>query len=143
MRVGFMELRSQRNSLTDWDSLRWDDPAADLSETDIEPWPALLKESSRWAIGVAVPSCRYMVEKATSERPHGVAWLADPLSVSWAAVVPGEKKGRYEVRQHGPRRLWDEAETAYLWWDRHGRPGLDQWRFIVEPTRQAVTLAPR
>jgi protein-L-isoaspartate(D-aspartate) O-methyltransferase len=140
MRVGFMELRSHRNPLMDWDGLRWDDPAADLSETKIEPWSALLRESSRWAIGIAVPSCRYFVEKATSVRPHGVAWLADPLSRSWASVVPGAEKGRYDVRQTGPRRLWDEVATAYRWWIGSGSPTIDRWRFTIGPATQTVTL---
>lgn len=139
MRVGFMELRAHRNPLVEWAELRWDDPVADVSETDIEPWSALLKEASRWAIGVAVPACRYAVWKRTAERDHGVAWLVDPLSQSWATVVPAGD-GRFTVRQHGPRRLWDEATAAYRWWVDLGKPTLDRWRFTIEPTRQTADV---
>lgn len=141
IRVGFMELRDQRAALQDWAALRWDDPAAERSQTTTEPWSALLSDDSRWAIGVAVPSCRYDVWKRTKDRDHGVAWLADPVSGSWASVVPGSDKGGYDVRQYGPRRLWDEAETAYRWWEAKGRPTIDRWVFTVERDRQTVTLA--
>jgi protein-L-isoaspartate O-methyltransferase len=140
MRVGFMELRSHRNPLPVWAELRWDDQDAEISETEIEPWSLLHKEPSRWAVGVAVPACRYAVWKRTPERDHGVAWLVDPLSRSWATVVPAGR-GRYTVRQHGPRRLWDEAAAAYRWWVNQGKPALDQWRFTIEPTRQTAQLA--
>lgn len=140
MRVGFMELRAHRNPLPEWTELRWDDPVAEISETDIEPWRALLTEASRWAIGVAVPACRYTVWKRTPERDHGVAWLVDPLSRSWATVVP-LARDRFTVRQHGPRRLWDETSAAYRWWERHDRPALDEWRFTIEPNRQTAQLA--
>jgi hypothetical protein len=80
------------------------------------------------------------VEKAISQRPHGVAWLADPLSRSWASVVPGAEEGRYDVRQTGPRRLWDETATAYRWWVGNGSPTIDQWRFTIGPATQSVTL---
>ena len=71
---------------------------------------------------------------------HGVAWLGDPLSDSWASVIPGDTKDRYEVRQCGPRRLWEEVETAYRWWLDQGKPTLDQWWFTVSPDRQTAGL---
>lgn len=66
--------------------------------------------------------------------------LGDPLSGSWASVIPGNTKDRYEVRQRGPRRLWEEVESAYRWWQDQGKPTLDQWRFTVSPDRQTADL---
>jgi protein-L-isoaspartate O-methyltransferase len=136
-RVGFMELRAHRTP-SRWRQLRWDDPAADLTHSDLQPWTALLTEAPRWAIAVAVPQCKYDVWKHTPERPHGVAWLVDTCSGSWASVVPGDAEGRYDVRQHGPRRLWNEAEAAHRWWRHSGEPTLEDWEFVVTPDRQTV-----
>ncbi|MBV9727807.1 MAG: protein-L-isoaspartate(D-aspartate) O-methyltransferase, partial [Pseudonocardiales bacterium] len=63
-RVGFMELRAHR---TPSRRLRWDDPAADLTHSDLQPWTALLTEAPRWAIAVAVPQCKFDVWKRTAE----------------------------------------------------------------------------
>ncbi|WIY01842.1 methyltransferase domain-containing protein [Amycolatopsis mongoliensis] len=136
LRVGFMELRNQRvaSSMSD---LRWDDENADVTYTDLAPWTLLLAENDRWPLAVALPSCRYDVWEKTTDRP-GVAWLRDPLSLSWASVVrEGEQ---YTVRQHGPRRLWDEAEAAYRWWRQRGAPPLEAWNWTVSADRQTVTL---
>ncbi|PKW13017.1 methyltransferase domain-containing protein [Saccharopolyspora spinosa] len=140
LRVGFMELRSHRVAALPFDGLRWDDPAADRSITEVSPFKMLIDEASRWAVAVAVPSCRYSLEKKTPERDHGVAWLSDPVSGSWASVVP-DNRSRYTVRQSGPRRLWDEAEAAFRWWQCHGEPSLEAWRWTVAPDRQTVALA--
>lgn len=140
LRVGFMELRAQRTPAADWDGLRWDDPDADLTHTEVMPWTTLGDEAPQWTIAVAVPSCRYELWPRTPGRNprHGVAWLGDPLSGSWASVIPGDTKDRYEVRQRGPRRLWQEVEAAYRWWLDQGKPTLDQWRFTVSPDRQTA-----
>ncbi len=140
MRVQFMELHSQRSPRVDWGGLRWDDPSADLTHTEIVPWTTLGNKNPQWAVAVAVPNCRYELWKTTAERNHGVAWLGDPLSGSWASVIPGDDEDQYDVRQYGPRRLWNEVSAAYQWWHDHGRPGLDRWRFTISQDRQTASL---
>ncbi|MGH3936730.1 MAG: methyltransferase domain-containing protein [Pseudonocardiaceae bacterium] len=141
MRVGFMELRAQRTLGASWSGLRWDDPALEATRTDIDPFTALLHEAPRWAIAVSVPSCRYDLEKRTSQRGHGVAWLLDPITGSWASVVPTTPRSdHYLCRQSGPRRLWDEAATAYRWWDQQGQPSLEAWQWTITPHRQHINL---
>ncbi|SDP76145.1 Protein-L-isoaspartate O-methyltransferase [Actinopolyspora xinjiangensis] len=140
MQVGFMELRSHRVASDPVGGQRFDDPAAEITYTDLAPWVPLLADDHRWPIAVAVPSCRINVWERTEDRP-GVAWLRDPLSGSWATVVP-ESKGRYVVRQFGPRRLWDAAEAAYRWWQERGEPPLSAWEWTITPDRQSVTLPP-
>jgi protein-L-isoaspartate O-methyltransferase len=142
MRVGFMELRAQRTPGASWSALRWDDPDIDPALTDIDPFTALLHEAPRWAIAVSVPSCRYDLEKRTNERRHGVAWLLDPITGSWASVTPTTPRSdRYQTRQTGPRRLWDEAAAAYRWWEQHGEPGIEDWQWTITPHRQQISLA--
>lgn len=139
-RVGFMELRSQRAVGAGFAGLRWDDDSGDVTYTEVAPWRLLLTEDPRWAIAVAVPNCRYMAWEKTSERP-GVAWLRDPLSRSWATVTRVDGGDRHIVRQHGPRRLWDEVEAAALWWRARGEPPIEAWEWTITPDRQTVTLA--
>jgi protein-L-isoaspartate(D-aspartate) O-methyltransferase len=142
MRVGFMELRAQRTLGASWSALRWDDPDVGPALTEVDPFTALLDEASRWAIAVSVPSCRYNLEKRTSERDHGVAWLLDPITGSWASVVPTTPRSEnYLARQTGPRRLWDEAVAAYRWWDQHGKPGIEDWQWTITAHRQRISLA--
>ena len=58
-------------------------------------------------------------------------WAADG---SWARV-DGDS-----VRQAGPRRLWDEAEAAWRWWEEQGRPGRDRFGLTVDRDGQRVWL---
>lgn len=139
LKVEFMDLRSHRVASADFASLRWDDASAERSDTDLAPWVPLLADDHRWPIAVALPGCRYDVWKATEDRP-GVAWLVDPLSGSWASVVGGGR--RFQVRQYGPRRLWDAAEAAYRWWHAHGEPPLSAWEWTITPDWQSITLSP-
>lgn len=139
MRVGFMELRAQRAATSGSEATNWDDETADLTYTDLSPLKPLGTDANhRWPIAVSVPSCRYDVEEKTPERAHGVAWLRDPMTGSWASIAPDGK--RYAVRQFGPRRLWDETEVAYRWWQQRGEPPLEAWEWTVTPDRQSVSL---
>ena len=141
MRVGFMELRSQRTPGASWSALRWDAPDVEAVRSDVDPFTALLSEASRWAIAVSVPSCRYDLEQRTPERGHGVAWLLDPITGSWASVIPTTPRSdHYLARQAGPRRLWDEASTAYHWWDQHGQPPIEAWQWTITAHRQRIHL---
>jgi protein-L-isoaspartate O-methyltransferase len=139
LKVKFMDIRSHRVASADFGSLQWNDDSAEQSSTDLAPWVPLLADDHRWPIAVALPGCRYQVWKATGDRP-GVAWLVDPVSGSWASVV-GDG-GRFRVRQFGPRRLWNAAETAYRWWQERGEPPLSAWEWTITPDRQSVTLPP-
>jgi protein-L-isoaspartate O-methyltransferase len=136
--VGFMELRAQRSPLGDLAGLRWDDPDADTSATELAPWTMFNNLDPRWAIGMRLRSCRWWHWPPTQHRPH-VLWLADTHSRSWATAAYGSDLGPYPVRQHGPRRLWDEAEAAYHWWTQNGIPPVEAWEFLITPGHQLST----
>ncbi len=134
--VGFMELRAQRSPLGDLHGLRWDDPDADTtSTTELAPWTMFNNLDPRWVIGTRLRGCRWWHWPPTRHRPH-VLWLADTHSRSWATAAYGPHPGPYPVRQHGPRRLWDEAETAYHWWTQNGKPSIEAWKFLITPDQQ-------
>jgi protein-L-isoaspartate O-methyltransferase len=141
MGVGFMESRSQRTADVPDVGMGWEHDA-DERVTTIAPSTLLQVPSPRWALAVALGSCRYDIEESTQERPYRRAWLCDPVSDSWASVVPAETVGssrRYLVRQSGIRRLWDEAEAAFRWWQDQGKPFITEWEWTITPDRQSIT----
>jgi len=127
---GFMESRTPRTADVDGGV---DRAGGDERVAETSPWSMLEVPSPRWAVAVAVPSCRYDVE------PGRRAWLGDPVSGSWATVVAGGD-GTYRVRQAGVRRLWDEAEVAYRWWQDHSEPLVTEWQWTITPNRQSIGL---
>lgn len=70
------------------------------------------------------------------ELPDGqqLARLDDVDTGSWAVVGPFSDQSQEEhpLRQGGPRRLWDEVEAAYSWWQQAGQP--QPWRFGLTVT---------
>jgi protein-L-isoaspartate O-methyltransferase len=133
--VGFMELRAQRSPLGDLRGLRWDDPDADTHATELAPWTVFNGLDQRWVVGRSLRGCRWWHWPPTRERPH-VLWLLHPTSRSWASAAYSTDPGPYTVRQAGPRRLWNEAESAYRWWQQAGQPSVEAWEFLITPDRQ-------
>ncbi|MGQ0779118.1 MAG: methyltransferase domain-containing protein [Pseudonocardiales bacterium] len=133
--VGFMELRAQRSPLGDLKDLQWDDSDADITTTELAPWTVFNNLDQRWVIGMRLRGCRWWHWPPTQDRPH-VLWLSDLYSGSWATAAYGRDPGPYVVRQHGPRRLWDEAEAAHHWWTQAGKPPVEAWEFVITADRQ-------
>jgi hypothetical protein len=46
----------------------------------------------------------------------------------------------YEVRQSGPRKLWNEVHSAYRWWLDANEPAVDVRKFTITPSDQRVEL---
>lgn len=74
--------------------------------------------------------------QADGARP---VWFYGLTDRSWACVMFRDG-GTARVWQSGPRRLWDEAEAAYRWWEREGRPGHERFGLTVTAGRQTVWL---
>lgn len=55
---------------------------------------------------------------------------------SWAEVYPPSDTGARQVDQGGPRRLWDEIETAYRFWVGHDRPAWTRFGLTVTRDEQ-------
>ncbi|MEV7275433.1 methyltransferase domain-containing protein [Streptomyces sp. NPDC093111] len=66
-------------------------------------------------------------------------WLRDTEVTSWATVDHEPGARTFEVRQSGPRRLWDEVRGAFLWWRGQDRPGFG--RFGLSVGADGVTRA--
>ncbi len=79
-----------------------------------------------------------------ADAAHTRLWVADTEATSWASVdYDGLDAASFRVRQHGPRRLWHEIETAYTAWDRLGRPPIDQHTLTMTPRGASTITANR
>ncbi len=138
--AGFLELRAHRTA-TRWPLMRWDDPDAELSRTHLDPFTVLLNEDATWAIAAVVPRVVVDVWNSADDRApgKGIAWVVDAATGSWASLtLCGDGGDGYEVRQAGPRRLWNEVDTALRWWHHIGCPTVEQWTYTVTDARQAI-----
>jgi hypothetical protein len=89
-----------------------------------------------------IKPCRWGHRPPTTHRAGHQLWFANNVTGSWAVARYDRTGGPYQIRQHGPRRLWNERETAYHWWSDHGKPPLDQWQLTISSDQQtAATLA--
>ncbi|GAA1158524.1 methyltransferase domain-containing protein [Streptomyces hebeiensis] len=140
--VEFMKVRTQR--------LAWRGHAAhvpedvtgsgDRSSTTLPEtaFPQASFEAVTFAMGLRVRDCRHSVaEKRDGVRP---VWFYGLSDASWAVVVFRDGSPESAVYQSGPRRLWDEAEEAYRWWVKEGRPGPGRFGLTVTRRGQRVWL---
>lgn len=127
----FMHLRAQRWALVDTEI---DTPGAEhapVTTTRVHPWYVTGDAGAMLAIGHRVGACTRVVD----ERAGGevVTWFIDQDTGSWASLRYVPDGSEFEVRQVGPRCLWEEIESAYDWWVDAGSP---------EPGRYGVTITP-
>lgn len=94
----------------------------------------------RWAISTRIKPCRWGHRPPTADRTAHQLWFADNATGSWAVARYDRTDGPYQVRQHGPRRLWNEIETAYQWWYGEGKPSLNQWQLTISSDQQTASL---
>ncbi|MGH3903902.1 MAG: methyltransferase domain-containing protein [Pseudonocardiaceae bacterium] len=144
-KVGFMPLRAQRipsADVTDVGCLS-EDPHVDveITRTDVQPWRVAETVDVRWAISTRIASCRWGHQPPTTKQPHHHLWFADHAAASWAIACYDRDPGPYQIRQHGPRHLWNEIEDAYRWWLNQGEPPLTQWRLTISSDQQTAALA--
>lgn len=84
-----------------------------------------------FTIGMLVPDCYPTVEE--SDTRHRIIELHDVRSRSWARVDLGHDTRTFTVYQFGPRRLWNEVDTAYEWWLESGSPAPTNYELSVAP----------
>lgn len=140
--MDFMTLREQRIpgvSVADVIGDDGEDTALAI-ETELHPYDVSDWDAA-FTIGQRVPNCKTRTWLPDDEDDHATFWLLDQWSGSWARLrYDPAFRDTHEVRQSGPRRLWDEVEAAYHWWVDQGSPAADRWWFEVGPDGQRVTL---
>ncbi len=81
-------------------------------------------------------SARIELIRRPGARP---VWFYSLGDRSWACCMFRDGKAA-RVWQAGPRRLWDETEAAFRWWEGQGRPGLSRFGLTVTARGERVWL---
>lgn len=111
---------------------------ATISRTPLDPRHVIEVGDAAFAAGVLAPDCGSHIEYGADGA--WTLWLASAFCGSRASVdyVPGADD--FEVRQYGPRSLWDEVEAGYRWWRQAGCPERTRYGLTVTRTGQHVWL---
>ncbi|NML50526.1 methyltransferase domain-containing protein [Streptomyces sp. R302] len=96
-----------------------------LSPTALDGWV------EQFIIGLQVPGAFWRTERY--DDGAYTLWTYDLDGKSWASADYEPGHSRFEVVQEGPRRLWDEVEAAYRWWNGRSRPGFERFGLTVGP----------
>ncbi len=132
--VNFMRMRSQRFRYPQHSAYvpaagatgGADRSATRITEAELLPDGTAVVE---FALGLRVQDCTYVADrKRDGKRP---VWFYGLTDRSWAVVVFRDDRETSTVHQAGPRRLWDEVEAAYRWWESQGRPGFRRFGLTV------------
>lgn len=116
-------------------------PTAATSETALHPHHYAGDRDAATAIGLRLHGVHKVWRDGSDQGHQGTLWLYGPETGSWASVKVPDKPP-YLVEQRGPRRLFDEVEAAYRWWQDAGEPAVDDWLVTVTPAGQEITLEP-
>ncbi|MEU7042659.1 methyltransferase domain-containing protein [Streptomyces varsoviensis] len=161
----FMWMRAQAPARDVMATVRHSECAV-AGRTRLDPRYPLGDADAAFAVGLMMPGVRSSV----GHGPDGewTLWLADAATGSWASVdyVPETAGGAqpspqhapdaasasrlsphhapaepgFDVRQSGPRLLWDEVEAAYRRWERAGSPERTRYGLTVAAAGQRVWL---
>ncbi|GLU45895.1 methyltransferase domain-containing protein [Nocardiopsis ansamitocini] len=146
--VGFMWVRDQRTPHGSVEDRV--DPVHDFTETvtGLHPYEPVSGFDASFAIGLRVSGMLSTVVHDDSGDGFTV-YLMDPGTGadtgadtgSWARWrITADTVGEYRVRQHGPRRLFDELRAAYDWWLGLGKPAHDRFGLTVDADGQRAWL---
>ncbi|WP_067171255.1 ATP-grasp peptide maturase system methyltransferase [Microtetraspora niveoalba] len=92
--------------------------------------------TSRWIAQLAAPGAQqFSMRYEDGPMTH---WLIDQAAGSWAWLAPAGDG--WTVRQGGPRRLWDDIESAIGGWRRASSPPQQAFRIRITSGEQVVFL---
>jgi protein-L-isoaspartate O-methyltransferase len=139
--AAFMRLRTQRDDSPLWrvidaeDAACLDEDARDVSITATLALPTepFTDDEAAFALGLLLPGWR-----AARRRRDGIVLLSHRASGSWASILPGDEEHR--VYHQGPRRLWEDLDTAHRWWLDTDRPDTNRFGVTVTPAGQTFWL---
>jgi len=138
--LAFMRLRAHRRRF--YQPTDAQIQCAEVTTTDVHGWDffyMINSDQAGFSIGLQVPRCALTVELNKFDEDHHVLELDDITTQSWARLdAPLTSPNPLVVHQLGPRRLWDEAVTAYDWWYEHDKP--DPTRFGMTMTADTQTV---
>ncbi|MGH8571623.1 MAG: methyltransferase domain-containing protein, partial [Gammaproteobacteria bacterium] len=107
--AAFMWLRDQRVPRYQLASVFDATPDYTVIRTDSHPADVAGDRHAATAIGLRVPRCQFLYDPDTADT--GTLYLIDQWDGSWASLHLTSDGPPYEVRQAGPRSLWDELQA--------------------------------
>lgn len=139
--AAFMRLRAQRTPFGHAARLGdLVDASAVEAVTDVFPEQAATGDGG-FSVGLHLVDVQCGVYYDDAERYEVLLYhVASDSAATVVVTAQAAAQGRYPVRQHGPRRLWDEAERAYRWWVDHGRPARTRYGLTVTAEQQRIWL---
>ncbi|MEE2038076.1 protein-L-isoaspartate(D-aspartate) O-methyltransferase [Nocardiopsis sp. CT-R113] len=114
-----------------------------VTRTRLGPEEPVRDPDGAFAVGVRMPTVVHRTRFAPDPAdPRYTVYLIDPQTWSWASwhIDPEQRDSGYEVRQHGPRRLFHELESAHELWVEAGRPDRTRFGLTVSFDHQLVWL---
>lgn len=107
----------------------------DTGTTSLSPWDVAGGDRRAEAVmGLVLPGLRthWNDDPEPGDDFRSRLWIWDDALTSWATVdYDGRRLDTFHVRQHGPRRLWDEVAAAWSRWTGAGRPAFDAFGLDV------------
>ncbi|MFJ6741027.1 methyltransferase domain-containing protein [Streptomyces sp. NPDC091279] len=110
------------------------------STTPVDPREIDGDADALFAIGTQLHDAYPQLHHADDGSGEATYWLLGDDGTSWATVEYVPDRTHFEVEQHGPRRLWSEAEAAWNWWLDQGRPTRDRFGLTVDQNAQRLWL---
>jgi hypothetical protein len=104
-------------------------PAAYGPEVLTTPGPAFMAQ-------IAAPDARFF--SMTVDGGPDSTFVLDSVTDSFAVLAPTDSG--WQVRQGGPRRLWDAVESAVGTWEEYGSPNTAAFGVTVSRDEQVVWL---
>jgi methyltransferase of ATP-grasp peptide maturase system len=145
--AAFMRLREQRTPFghaTRLGDLVDTSTTAVESTTNVPPNEVATGDGA-FSVGLQLPDVQCGVFFEDDGRYEVLLYHVATESAATVQVTPHSSpqdsaEGNYPVRQHGPRRLWNEAENAHSWWVAQGRPTRTRYGLTITPTGQQLWL---
>ncbi|MGH3931514.1 MAG: methyltransferase domain-containing protein [Pseudonocardiaceae bacterium] len=138
--AAFMRLRDQRTPFGHATRLGdLVDASATESITSVELSEVTTGEGA-FSVGLQLPGVQCGVYPEDDGGYEVLLYHVASESVASVPVTEHSVTGRHPVRQHGPRRLWDEAERAHRWWVGCGKPARTRYGLTITPTAQHLWL---
>jgi protein-L-isoaspartate(D-aspartate) O-methyltransferase len=116
------------------------------STTDVPPSEVATGDGA-FSVGLHLPEVQCGVFPEADGRYEVLLYHVATESAATVQVTPqatAERhciaEGHWPVRQHGPRKLWSEAESAHRWWVDRGKPTRTRYGLTITPTGQQLWL---
>ncbi|MFD7515339.1 methyltransferase domain-containing protein [Streptomyces niveus] len=109
------------------------------SSTDIAP-QNVIQDHPAFFTALNVTDAWYRWCEADDGSGKATLWFFSDDRRSWATVDYAPDAQTYEVEQYGPRALWDEVRTSFLYWHELGKPERARFGLSVDGGGQRVWL---